>query len=131
MRKFVCFLVFLSPIFSGIKAQDKFRVDYNYISIFDPETQTWDEWTEGDNTFVINVNERGDIAHIKANGETSVYIKMSEVEEEYTEIGNHHYQIIEALDESGNVFHFQLFDERHIGLKMMWGEFIVQFAYME
>lgn len=108
----------------------KFRVDYNYISVYDPKTKTWGEWQSGDNTFVININEKGDIAHFKANGETVIYKKLSGVEEGYTEMGNHHYQIIEALDDDGDVFRFQLFDDTSIGLKMMWDSFMIQFVKM-
>ena len=108
----------------------KFRIDYNYIAVYDPETETWGEWQSGDNTFVININEKGDIAHLKANGETVIYKKLSGVEEGYTEKGNKHYQIIKALDEDGDVFRFQLFDDTSLGLKMMWGSFMIQFVMM-
>lgn len=106
----------------------KFRIDYNHVTIYDPKTETWDDWKKGENTFVININERGDISHIKANGETVIYKKLSGVKEGYTEDGNHHYQIINALDEDGDVFEFQLFDDYSIGLKMIWGSFMIQFA---
>lgn len=106
----------------------KFRNDYNFVSAYDPKTKTWGEWKQGDNTFVINVNERGDIAHFQASGETVIYKKLSGVEEGYTEKGNQHYQIIKALDENGDVFSFQLFDDPSIGLKMMWGELMIQFS---
>lgn len=109
-------------------SQEKFRVDYDYVAIFDPDTETWSDWQEGDNTFVININERGDIAHLKANGDNVIYKKLSGVEEGYTTEGNHHYQIISALDDDGDVFRFQIFDDKSIGLKMMWGAFMVQFA---
>lgn len=105
----------------------KFRRDYNYIAVYDPQTETWGDWQAGDNTFVINVNEKGDIAHLKANGETVIYKKLSGVEEGTTNAGDH-YQIIKALDEDGDVFRFQLFDNSSIGLKMMWGSFMIQFA---
>jgi hypothetical protein len=107
-------------------SQDKFRRDYNYIAVFDSGTETWGEWQPGDNTFVFNINERNDVAHLKANGETVIYKKLSGVEEGYTD--SHHYQIISALDEEGDVFRFQIFDDPNIGLKMMWSNFIIQFA---
>lgn len=109
-------------------AQDKFRVDYNYVAAYDPSTDTWSDWKRGDNTFVININDRGDIAHIKDNGETVTYRKLSGVEEGYTDNGGHHYQIVKALDEDGDVFSFQIFDDTSIGLKMMWANFIIQFS---
>lgn len=105
----------------------KFRRDYSLVCFYDPQTETWSDWKSGDNTFVININERGDVAHIKANGETVIYKRLSGVEEDYTKDGSH-YQIIKALDEDGDVFRFQLFDDTTIGLKMMWGSFMIQFA---
>ena len=105
----------------------KFRKDYNYIALYDPDTDTWGSWERGDNVFVINVNDKGDIAHLKANGETVIYKRLSGVEEDQTSNGDH-YQIISALDENGDVFRFQLFDDQRIGLKMMWGAFIIQFS---
>lgn len=107
---------------------EKFRVDYNYVAIFDSNSETWSDWEKGDNTFVININDRGDIAHLRADGENLVYKKLSSVEEGYTEEGNYHYQIIEALDEEGDVFSLQIFDDVSIGLKMIWGSVMIQFA---
>lgn len=124
---FILSLLLLTTSFAGY-TQEKFRVDYNFVALYDPDLGTWGEWQEGDNTFVINVNERGDIAHLKANGETVVYKRLSGVEEGYTSENYHHYQIMSALDEDGNVFRFQLFDDPSIGLKMMWGTFMIQFA---
>jgi hypothetical protein len=108
--------------------QEKFRVDYNYIAVYNPDNGSWSEWQRGENTFVININKRGDIAAIIDNGETVIYKKLSGVEEGYTTEGHHHYQIISALDDDGDVFRFQIFDDTSIGLKMMWGTFIIQFA---
>lgn len=54
-------------------SQEKFRVDYGYVAWYNPKTETWSDWQEGDNTFVININKRGDIAHLKANGKTVIY----------------------------------------------------------
>ncbi len=113
---------------TSVKSVSKFRNDYNYVTIYDPKTDTWGEWKQGDNTFVININDKGDIAHLKANGETVIYKKLSGVEEGYTEEENKHYQLIKALDEDGDVFRFQLFDDPSIGLKLMWGKFMIQFA---
>lgn len=124
----VIFLILYAAI--NAKAQEKFRVDYNYIAVYDPQSETWGDWQMGDNTFVINVNNRGDIAHLKANGETVIYKRLSGVEEGYTNEGGHHYQIMSALDDEGDVFRFQLFDEKSIGLKMMWGAFMIQFVEM-
>lgn len=120
----------LLALVAGISAhaQEKFRIDYNYVAVFDNDTESWSDWEEGDNTFVINVNERGDIAHLKANGETVIYKKLTDVEEGYLEGTDDHYQIIRALDDEGDVFIFQFFDDTSIGLKMIYGNFMVQFA---
>jgi hypothetical protein len=109
-------------------SQEKFRVDYDYVAVYDRDTETWSDWREGDNTFVININKQGDIAHLKANGETVIYKRLSGVEEGHTTKGYHHYQIISALDDDGDVFRFQIFDDKSIGLKMAWGAFMIQFA---
>ncbi len=113
---------------SNIFSQEKFRIDYTYVSFYDSEKETWGDWQEGSNTFVINVNQRGDIAHLMANGETVVYKRLTDVEEGHTTEENHHYQIIKALDDKGDVFSFQIFDDKSIGLKLMYGNFMVQFA---
>ncbi len=130
MKEKLFYIIFIL-ISSMIYAQDKFRVDYNYVSIYESKTETWDDWQRGDNTFVININDRGDIAHLKPNGENVIYKRLSGVEEGYTTNGYHHYQIIRALDDDGDVFQFQLFDDKSIGLKMMWGNFMIQFAYLQ
>lgn len=106
---------------------DKFRVDYDLFTFYNPKTKTWSEWEEIDNTFVININQNGDIAHFKANGEIATYKKLSSVVNGYTN-DKKHFQIIKALDDTGNIFRFQFFDDREIGLKMRWGEFMIQFA---
>ena len=106
---------------------DRFRRDYNMVSVFDYDTEEWGEWKSGENTFVINYNSNGDIAHYKANGEPELYRKISGVKKEETEEGVS-YQIITALDEEGHEFKFQIFDNSKYGLKMIYGSFMVQFA---
>ena len=130
MKTILTFLICLT--FTALKAQTyepkKFRVDYNYVSIYDSDKDKWSDWKSGDNTFIININERGDIAHLMDSGKTVVYKKISGAEEGWTTPGNNHYQIIRAVDENGDVFSFQLFDDSSIGLKFMWGDFMIQFA---
>lgn len=121
------FFVLFFLAFNTLYSQNKFRVDYNYVSFYDERVGDWSKWELGDNTFVININDRGDIAHLQANGETVIYRKLSGVEEGTTSDG-HHYQIIKALDGDGDVFTFQLFDEKTLGLKLMYGNFLIQFA---
>ena len=43
----------------------QFRVDFNLVSFYDPETEKWEDWQEGNNTFVLNINDNNDIAHYK------------------------------------------------------------------
>lgn len=121
MKTILTFLVCLT--LTTLNAQtnepNKFRVDYNYVAFYDSDKGKWSEWESGDNTFVININNRGDIAHLKPNGENVIYKRLSGVEEGYTTNSYHHYQIIRALDDDGDVFQFQLFDDKSIGLKMM------------
>lgn len=105
----------------------RFRMDYNYIAFYDPEEGEWSEWDKVDNTFVFNINENGDIAHIRANGKTIIYKKLTGVEKSKTDDGEE-YQIMNALDEDGNVFRLQIFDNPSVGLKMMYGDIMVQFA---
>lgn len=105
---------------------NKFRQDYNYISIHDNKTNEWSEWERENNTFVVNVNNNGDIIHYKSNGEEVLYRKLSSVEN--GDIDGEHYQIIHALDESGTKFIFQFFDNETIGLKMIYGDFLIQFS---
>jgi hypothetical protein len=52
---------------------------------------------------------------------------MGNLEDDYTTSGKH-YQIIEALDDQGNEIKIQLFDDPSIGMKIINGEFMVQFA---
>ncbi len=122
--------------FYGVKLQEssssnstgeKFRIDYDMVSFYDVKTETWSAFEAGYNTFVININDNGDIMHIWANGEKVIYRKMSGVEKDYTKDGKH-YQIIKALDDDGNIFRFQIFDDTSVGLKMIYGNVMIQFA---
>lgn len=106
---------------------DRFREDYDLVAVYDPDTEVWSEWQDGNNTFVMNYNRNGDIAHYKANGDVETYRKISEVEIDYTDSGER-YQIIEALDEEGILFRFQFFDNRSIGLKMIYNNMMIQFS---
>lgn len=105
----------------------RFRMDYNYVAFYDVEKEEWSDWSEGNNTFVINYNSNGDIAHYKPNGEMDLYKNISSVEDGYTDSGEH-YQIITALDEEGFRFIFQFFDNSSIGLKMIYGDIMIQFS---
>lgn len=127
MMKKLSIIFFLLSI--NIYSQDKFRVDYTQISIYNAETEKWTEWQDGYNTFVINYNDNGDIAHFKANGDKVIYRRISnQIEQGYTTIEKEHYQIIKALDEDGTTFSFQFFDNRKIGLKLIYSNVMIQFS---
>jgi hypothetical protein len=106
----------------------QFRRDYNYFAVYDPESKSWSDWNAGENTFVLNYNSNNDIAHYQGNGELVIYRRISNVEEATTSSGDH-YQILNALDENGTRFQFQFFDDVEIGLKLIYGDVMVQFAY--
>lgn len=108
-------------------AQEQFRADFNYVAFYDPETDTWSEWETASHTLVFNFNANKDIKHYTAKGEVLIYRNMGNLEEDYTASGKH-YQIIEALDDQGNEIRIQLFDDPSIGMKIINGEFMVQFA---
>ena len=120
--------IFLISIGFCSFSQEKFRLDYNIVAKYDPDTETWGNWEKGDNTFVININSRGDIAHYPSNGKMVTYRKVSGTVEGYTPKEHKHYQFITALDEKGNEFRFQLFDDKSVGLKLMLGSYMFQFA---
>lgn len=108
------------------KAQDKFRADYNYICFYDSDTKTWSEWESAEHTLIFNYNENKDIAHFTAKGQTITYRNIGNKDEGYTN-GNH-YQIIDAIDDDGNYIRIQLFDDPEIGMKLIWGENMIQFS---
>jgi hypothetical protein len=123
----ISFLIFS---FSIGFSQEKFRIDYNHVAVYYSSTQEWGEWAPGDNTFIININERGDVAHLKANGETSIYRKLEGLEEGYS-TAKDHYQIISVIDDEGDVLRLQLFDDKTVGLKLIYGDgsVMIQFAW--
>lgn len=107
---------------------EKFRVDMEYVSVYDAKTKKWSDWQEGFNSFVINYNNNGDILHIKGSGKQVIYRKISKgVERKRTEDGNQ-YQIIEVIDEDGDRCSFQIFDDYSIGIKIIYGNLMIQFS---
>lgn len=119
----ICLLIFE---ISHLSAQERFRVDYEIVAAY--QNGEWDDWQEGNNTFVFNVNDNGDIIHYKANGKKETYRKVSNKDEGYTDSGEH-YQIIAILDEDGLEMLLQYFDDPTIGMKLIVStDFMIQFA---
>ena len=113
---------------SPAEKAEKFRIDCSKVSIYDYKKEKWDDWVDGNNTFVININNNGDILHITAKGKEKTYRRISrDVERDQTKTGDK-YQIIEVLDEEGDRFRFQVFDDIEIGVKMIYPKFMIQFS---
>jgi hypothetical protein len=107
---------------------DKFRVDMEYVAVYDSKTKKWSDWEEGFNSFVINYNGNGDILHIKPSGKQAVYRNISkQVERKKTQDGKE-YQIVEVIDEDGEACSFQIFDDYKIGIKLIYKNAMVQFS---
>ena len=122
-------IIFFTLLIAGlsVSAQEQFRVDFNYVTFYDPDSKTWSDWETATHTVVFNINQNKDIKHYTAKGEVLIYRNLGNREEDYTSSGKH-YQIIEALDDQGNEIRIQLFDDPNIGMKIMNGQFMVQFA---
>jgi hypothetical protein len=93
----------------------RFRRDYNYIAVYDPQDKEWSDWQEGTNTVVFNVNDNGDIKIYYASGEYEVFRKISEVYEDSADDGEE-YQIVAILDEDGEEMALQLFNNGNMKL---------------
>lgn len=116
---------------SKTKTSGKFRVDMNYVAIYDNSKEEWSEWKKGYNTFVINSNENKDIIHIKPSGEEVNYRRISQSVERKATSDGKEYQIINCVDGNGDKFQFQVFDDYKIGIKMIYATGIIQFAQIE
>ena len=130
MKKLIFTLALTFIAHFSFSQTDQFRVDFNLVTFYDSDTDKWKEWQEGDNTFVLNFNDNNDIAHYKPDGTVAYYRNLGGLEVGYTENGDR-YQILNALDEDGYEISVQLFDDITIGAKLIWGNFMIQFAYYE
>jgi len=106
---------------------EKFRIDYNYTTIFDKDRNYRTDWSKKINSFVFNYNSNGDIAHYKSSGEMVLLRKLSEIEEGFDD-NNEHYQSITVLDSQGNKCILQVFDKTSIGLKIIYSNLRREFA---
>jgi hypothetical protein len=123
--------IFLFWIFCGhsLVAQETFRIDYDVVAVYvDGE---WSDWKDGDNTFVFNINENGDIVHYMASGKKETYRRVMKRDEGYTNSGEH-YQVVTLVGEDGLEFGMQVFDKTSIGLKLIFKSgLMVQMAQKE
>ena len=79
---------------------------------------------------MLNINGNNDIAHYKPDGTISYYRNLGGLEVGQTKDGRR-YQILKALDEDGYEISFQLFDDTSVGAKLIWENFMIQFAKYE
>jgi len=125
----VLVVLLLSVILLPVQAQDRFRVDCTHYSIYNPNTKKWSDWEESYNTFVININNNKDIMHFRPNGNRVTYRNVSNVVEKGKTSEGKEYQIISLLDENGDEFLFQLFNDIAIGIKFAFSTGVmIQFS---
>jgi len=123
----VCLM--LSLIALPINAQDRFRVDYNRMSIYNPRTGQWSETEIANHTFVLNINDNNDIMHYKANGSRVTYRNVTKIVEKGKTSDGIGYQLLILLDENGEEFQFRIFDDLSIGVTFTYKNgTTVQFA---
>jgi hypothetical protein len=110
------------------EAPEKFRVDMQYVAVYDGKAEKWSEWKEGFNSFVINYNDNGDILHIMGSGKKVIYRKLSKGVERKKTADGKSYQLIEVIDEDGDTCSFQIFEDYSIGIKIMYANMAIQFS---
>lgn len=112
-----CLTLILLLAYQVAFSQNKFRVDYDIFTSY--ENGKWSEWEKANNTLVFNINDNGDILHYNPNGTKQTYRRVGSKHEGYTDSGEH-YQLITILDEEGNEFILQYFDDAAIGTKLIF-----------
>ena len=124
--------IYLLSVFSflicmgNLQAQEEnnqFRRDYNYYSGYDGEK--WTEWERTSVTLVFNYGVNSDVLKFTANGERTLYRRVSNVENSSLENGEK-CQFITVLDENGNMLEIQLFENPDLGVKLIYGNFAIQ-----
>ena len=126
MKNLLLFTLFIFTC-SFSFAQDQFRRDYDLITFYDPETKEWGDWQLATHTLVFNINDNMDIKHYTPKGEVIIYRNLGGLEEGYTTSGEH-YQMLHILDDEGDELTIQLFDNPDIGMKLIMGQYMIQFA---
>jgi hypothetical protein len=127
MKNLLLFTLLIISTSSFSFAQDQFRRDYDLITFFDPETGEWGDWQAATHTLVFNINDNMDIKHYTPKGEVIIYRNLGGLEEGYTTSGEH-YQMLHILDDEGDELTIQLFDNPDIGMKLIMGQYMIQFA---
>lgn len=127
MKKIILFASFMLLFSFFMEAQNQFRLDYNNVAFFDTETKTWSDWELAEHTLVFNINENQDVKHYTAKGDVIVYRNMGNKQVGETKDGEH-YQMIDFLDEEGNELTLKIFDNPELGILLINGFFMVQFA---
>ena len=127
MKKIILFASFMLLFSFFMEAQNQFRLDYNNVAFFDAETKAWSDWELAEHTLVFNINENQDVKHYTAKGDVIVYRNMGNKQVGETKDGEH-YQMIDFLDEEGNELTLKIFDNPEIGILLINGFFMVQFA---
>jgi hypothetical protein len=97
-----------------------FRSDFSIVYTYDPETETWDNGSRGNNTFVFNANDNNDVIMYYASGKKEVLRKISAVHEG-TNKTNRKYQSIELLDEKGTEVMLFLYEDGDVLLVWEYG----------
>lgn len=55
-NKYAFLTLFLCLILPVAAKDGKFRIDYNYVALYNADTEEWGDWKERLNTFVFNYN---------------------------------------------------------------------------
>jgi hypothetical protein len=99
---------------------ESFRSDFSMVYTYNPETETWDNGSRGNNTFVFNINNNNDVIVYYASGEKEVLRKISTVSEG-ADKQNRKYQGVELLDEKGTEVMLFLYEDGNVLLAWVSG----------
>ena len=91
----------LSSSNSSSTTVEQFRNDYNAVSLYNTETETWGEAQSENNTFVFNYNSNGDVKQYLPDG-SIVFTNMSTNARNKTTNDGTKYQEIDIRDAEGN-----------------------------
>lgn len=107
-------------------ALSSFERSYTDLIIYDTEKEKQVEAAEETHTFTLNYNAKGDIGHCRSNGTFVLYTTLSSVTQDIDASGAS-FQRVEAVDDDGIKFLFQLFDDPSLGVRMVYQNLYVQF----